>query len=250
MRERVLFVPAWFNSPQSCYRYPGLRALLTALESTFDLDIYHWPTVKGGPDAPPTWQGNADALRSALQPGIHVVDSGTGTALLMLALTRQTEVRSFTAPGLVTPPATLRSLAMDSLADAAEFVFSMLSSQQYVRLLMQGATEAQWADAASVMDDDVNWPYARELTKSMPELSLVNERVHVDVPALYLDTPLTVAGFAEMREVFLRFVPGAETGELKLWPVRMQDQDAGYELAAKVTEFIGRVAARNAAASA
>jgi hypothetical protein len=137
---------------------------------------------------------------------------------------------------------------MDTLADAAEFVFSFTSSQQYVRLLMQGATERQWAEAAALIDQDVDWPYAQELTRSMPDLNLITERAHVDIPALYLDTPLTVAGFAEMRDVFLRFAPGAECDELKLWPARTHEPDAGYELADKVSSFIARVPQSDAAA--
>ncbi|HEX5939591.1 MAG TPA: hypothetical protein VFZ12_04460, partial [Dehalococcoidia bacterium] len=134
------------------------------------------------------------------------------------------------------------------LAAAAEFVFSTMNSHQYARLLMQGASEAQWAEAAALIDEDVDWPYAEQLAKSMLELNLVHEKAGLSIPALYLDTPLTVAGFAEMREVFLHFVPHAETGELHLWPAHMEDPEAGKELAGKVKSFIAGTVSQGVAA--
>ena len=52
---------------------------------------------------------------------------------------------------------------------------------------------------------------------------------------------------AEMRDVFLRFAPHAETGQLSLWPAQMHEPEAGNEFADRVKAFIGRLAASDAA---
>lgn len=237
MGERLLFVPTWLISPRMCEIVPGLRAAVTRLRASYDVDVFTWPTIRGGPDYPPTWQGGAQALRDAFTPGCHLVVMAE-SAQAIVALTGQEDgPATFVADGMWTPPATLRALGMAGAAHAAVSSFRG-RSYQWVRLYMQDASEKEWTEAADDMDADIDWVYLGQLAPSFMALNLLQEQTSVGIPTLYLNPAVELIGMEGMTEVFQRFVPHAEAHDLRLWPGRMQDEKSGIEFADRVLAFL------------
>jgi hypothetical protein len=158
----------------------------------------------------------------------------------MLAVSRSTvDIASFVADGMWTPPATLRSLGLPEMAQAAVSSFRG-RSHQWVRLYTQGASEDEQNRYADMMDNDIDWLYLAELAPSFMALDLVREGVQVRAPTLYLDPAVELVGLAGMGESFKRFVPHAELDYLELWPGQLHHRQSGSEFARKVTAFIAR----------
>lgn len=104
---------------------------------------------------------------------------------------------------------------------------------------MAGADEEMWTEVARAFDSDVDWNLARKQMALAEELDLEVDSPRLEkVPTLYLDSPLSVAGFEEMTEVFLRYAPNARVERLSIWPGRLQDPESGLDLAGKATAFI------------
>jgi hypothetical protein len=241
MTERIVFVPGWFFSPAACEQVPAIRTALDAFREGHEVEVFRWPCTRGGPDAPPTWAGAAGALREQLDGDCHVVSMGAATAVSLMALDGQGErVGSYVAAGMSTPPATLREAGLDSVAAGAEAMFNWMRSYQYIRLVMQGASEDVWTRTADMMDLDVDWDHTVALQRSMGELNLIARAPKITCPTLYLDSPLNVAGFADVRDIFLRLVPGARVEELEVWPSRLQEKATGLDLTRKALPFIGK----------
>lgn len=239
MAERLLFVPTWLISPNVCENTPALRAALDELRANFDVDVFTWPSLRGGGDFPPTWEGGSEALQAAFTPGCHVVVMAE-TPQALVALSRdQTGVATFVADGMWTPPATLRALGRLDEAAAAVSTYRG-RSYQWVRLYMQGGTEEDWARAAELMDQDIDWAYLGKLAPSYMALDLVSVDPKIELPTLYFDSPLELISYSDMTDVLLRFVPHAETQRLPAWPSRMQDAETGIDFARRIVEFVGR----------
>lgn len=239
MTDRLLFVPTWLISPTLCDRTPALRSAIDALRADFEVEVFTWPSLKGGGDFPPTWEGGVDALLEAFSPGCHIVVMAE-TPQALVALSRDTQgVATFVADGMWTPPATLRSLGRLDEAAAAVSTYRG-RSYQWVRLYMQGGTEEEWTLAAELMDRDIDWAYLNNVAPSYMALDLVSENPKVETPTLYFDSPLELISYSDMTDVFLRFVPHAEVQKLPAWPSRMQDYETGIDFARRVVEFIGR----------
>jgi hypothetical protein len=237
--ERLLFVPTWLISPNVCEKTPALRAAIDELRASFEVDVFVWPSLRGGGDFPPTWEGGVEALRAAFTPGCHLVVMAE-TPQALVALSRDDEgVATFIADGMWTPPATLRALGR--LEEAAAAVSTYRGrSYQWVRLYMQGGTEEEWTRAADLMDQDIDWSYLGKLAPSYMALDLVIVDPRVQIPTLYFDSPLELISYSDMTEVFRHFVPHAEVQRLPSWPSRMQDAQTGIDFARRVTEFVWR----------
>jgi hypothetical protein len=240
MTERVLWVIPWWM-PQ---RTEGGMASGRAL-SRYDLTIFTWPTFKNGPRFAPTWQASVEALREAIGDGCHVIDTGPTASLSLLAVSGDTHARSLIMGGIIVPPATLEALGMATQAEGSSVFFRMERTYQIVRLNMQGADEETLRRVADGFDAGLDWPRMMAFQQSLETLNLVEEDPHVTIPTLYLDPPLTAAGYTDMAEVVLRFAPGARVEKLELYPVSMHEARTGLEFASKAIPFIDEIAARN-----
>ncbi|MEX2236182.1 MAG: hypothetical protein WEB00_01410 [Dehalococcoidia bacterium] len=239
MAERMLFLPGWFLSPGTCEAIPGIHTALEDLRKRFKVDIFSWPWVAHRADMPPTWQGSVHAIIESLTPETHVVCMGAATGQLLMALGKMGGIaRSCVCAGFSVPPATLRSLNMPSQAVAAAAMFRWRSSYQYMRLVMEDADEEHWNRLAALADADIDWATTAVVQRSLEDLDLEEEQPRLTIPALYLDSPLTVSGFAEMTEVFRRYAPAAAVQQLSVWPGRLHDQETGRDLSQKVLAFI------------
>jgi class 3 adenylate cyclase len=239
MAERILLLPAFWAAPPDDRTVPAFQALIDQLAANFEVKTFTWPTIKGGPSFPPTWQGAVDSLIQAMSTPSHVVDAGSGASLVLMALgSGRTPTRSFVAAGMSVTPATLRALDLDSLAEAASLGYQLGGTYQIVRALMEGASEDEWTMRAEQWDAAVDPEYLGQFWRSFEHLDLLRERPQVSVPALYLETPLAVAGYQDMKDIFLYFVPEARVGVLKAWPTHLQDPDTGRDFAGRITEFI------------
>jgi hypothetical protein len=240
MAERILFVPSWAMSPRAAEELPGVRQALDDFRAIREVDIFEHPWVRGRPDTDCSWDGQLSALSDRLTDEHHLVVMGTGVAVALLAASAPSRPRSFIAAGMVTPPGTLREMGHTTLADVFISAWEGGSSYQYTRLVMEGAPEDSWDRYARLMDSDIDWPRFLAEIDSFRAANLLQQKPDLQSPALYLDSPLRVAGYAEQREAFLTLVPHAEVEELELWPGHMHEKESGRDLSQKAIPFIER----------
>ncbi|MEX2238791.1 MAG: hypothetical protein WEB00_14805 [Dehalococcoidia bacterium] len=69
MAGRILFIPTAILSPASCEHVPAVHALLAQLRRSYEVEVYHWPSVEGAlRDL--TVEGVVGDIRSRLTPGV------------------------------------------------------------------------------------------------------------------------------------------------------------------------------------
>jgi hypothetical protein len=242
MPPRILFVTSWQFSPRVCDMIPATRTLIDDLRANYDLEFFPWPTMNDGPHYDPTWQAVAEHIRAAVTPGTHVVVTGATTAVVMMALDRNSDAASLVTAGMIVPPATLRSLGMNDLASAVQLAgrisHSVQSGYQTMQSVMAGAPAAEIRRITKHVDADVDWSAARRFSASFRDLDLVQEAPSVTMPTLCLDVSVKMPGWGEMSKIFRLFVPDAAEGQLRLWPGKLQDPAAGREFAEKAHAFI------------
>ncbi|HET9200408.1 MAG TPA: hypothetical protein VFO84_05470 [Dehalococcoidia bacterium] len=245
MAAEVLFVPKWSISPAGCRLIPAVRTALDELRSRFDVQIFQWPTVVGGPQPPgETWGDAVSVLAECFAEGQHIVAMAPSpVALCMMALDGRDDPASFVAPGIVYPTATMRSFGVDTLADAIEAQGRFSSNFPWVRESMDGAHEDEQHSFSEQLDADIDWRAESKLVESFRTIDLSKQTPDISVPVLYLDLPYFEYQEYPVRASFLGLVPQAECGRLTTWPLRMHLDEPGHEFAATVTGFIDRVEA-------
>ncbi|MEX2238520.1 MAG: hypothetical protein WEB00_13405 [Dehalococcoidia bacterium] len=215
--------------------------MIDDLQRDFDIQLHRWPHVVGGPNFPSEWRGLAASVSPALKPGMHVLATGGVAITALIAMDQRTDCASLIAESMLAPAATLRAFGLHEAAAGVEGTAQIMSRGYpgiISRLIMQGASEAEQADlAASIQRDSTEGGAFGDAT-GFHSLNLLADPPQLKVPALYLDSLLPIAGYAEMADLFKRFAPDAEVGHLEIWPVRVQDAAAGHELAGLVRAFI------------
>jgi hypothetical protein len=240
--DRLIFVPVELAAPPAVERIPGIRAALDEFRAHFDVDVFDSPTHKGEYEYQPDLEGWIGALRDTVAPGCHIVAMGAQTGLILMALDADDRPASLTCAGFSVPPATLESLGMSELASSARMMFlPQLSTYQYVRLVMDGADEETWSTTTQLIDEHRHHQRSADYWDSYSRLDLVRQRPRISCPTLYLDSPLPVAGFADVSEVFLNFVPHASVERLDMWPRRLHEDSTGHDLSRRVLAFIERL---------
>jgi hypothetical protein len=242
MPERLLFVPSWAMSPRAAEELPGVRQALDDFRTYCEVEVFSHPWVKGRQDGDCSWSGQIAAMGAQLSDDHHLVVMGTGVAAALIAATDR-RPRSFIAAGMVTPPGTLHALGQSDLANVFISAWEGGSSYQYPRLVMEGAPEELWDRYAHMMDADIDWPRFLDELDSFRAANLLQRRPDLQAPALYLDSPLRVAGYAEQRDAFLKLVPHATVEELAVWPGHLHEKRSGRDLSEKVLLFIERQSA-------
>jgi class 3 adenylate cyclase len=238
--DRLLFVPDYGFSPPSCEAFPALQVVLSDFRASFDVEIFHWPTLKGGPAVAPTWQGTVQALRAAvteIQPDHIVVVRQI--ELSMLALTGAlSSVRSFTGVGMGFLPATLRAFGMESLAEFASafFQWGKQGSYQFIQLVMPSTNEQERRLLAQEMDGQLDRNYETLWLDSVQKLNLADQVPQISTPMLLLIEP----EFKQLSQIVLRFAPHAGV-ELLDSAFAIDNEAFGREVARKARAFIKRV---------
>lgn len=205
------------------------------------MKLFIWPTWKIGPSVEPNWRAVVEEIKNQMPPGCHVVDTGPGGALSLLAVSDRKDVKSLILGGITVPPATLRAVGKTNQAEGSTIFFRTTRAHQLVRLNFQGASEEFISEVGTLMDAGLNWAFMAEFQRSLEGLNLVENRPQVEIPVLYVDPPLAAPGYAEMAEVLLEFVPHARVEPVELYPSQMQDPAAGIEFAEKALAFIDEV---------
>jgi hypothetical protein len=240
MPARVLFVPNWAMSPRAVEELPGVRQALDDFRALYEVEVFVHPWVKGRDEAACSWSAQVAAIREQLTEDHHLVVMGTAVAAALLAASGAEGPRSFTAAGMVTPPTTLHALGHSELANVFVSAWEGGSSYQYIRLVMEGAPEEVWDRYAHMMDSDLDWPRFLDELDSFRAANLLQQKPALRSPALYLDSPLPVASYAEQRDAFLTLVPHAEVRELELWPGHLHEKASGRDPSQKALPFIQR----------
>ena len=205
------------------------------------MTLFIWPTWKIGPRVEPNWQAVVEEIKNQMPPACHVVDTGPGGALSLLAVSDRDDVKSLILGGMTVPPATLRAVGKIHQAEGSTIFFRTTRAHQLARLNFQGADEDFISEVGAMMDAGLNWEFMAEFQRSMEGLNLFEDRPEVTIPVLYMDPPLAAPGYAEMAEVLLQFVPHARVEPTELYPSQMQDPAAGGEFVEKTLAFIAEV---------
>lgn len=234
-------------SPEAARALPQTQNLIQALERHFEVEIARLPGIVNGPKVDPTWEAAADWLALELEPAKHVVCSGWASALVLAAITRAAEQPlSLSMGGFIAPPATLRSLQLEELADAARVAFEMnavpAGSYEMARMVNPDREAAEVERLGRIVNQDVDWPFYGKLMRSYQELDLTMVRPRIGCPVRYANFKVGLPGFDDMREVVQGLIPHVEVIEMNRW--------VGREAGTRIVEFIRRLSAPAAAGEA
>ncbi|MPZ22362.1 MAG: hypothetical protein GEU28_02210 [Dehalococcoidia bacterium] len=243
MAARILFVPTWRVSPIACRSLPGIRSLLDDLRTSFEVDVFTWPCIKGGPAVPATWQGAVDALAGDITSNTHLLSFGAATPIALMALTGEGHrARSLTSVGIAVPNATLLTLGLPDVAGSWENRARFSPTPVWLQSLLHGIQQDSIDSLAQRIDAEIDWGYLAQFQRSFETLDLVARRAATDVPVLYLSSPLDRETGEGIKDVFMRFAPEAATDDLQQWPANLESPDSGLELAARFRRFLSDVA--------
>ncbi|MEX2238618.1 MAG: adenylate/guanylate cyclase domain-containing protein [Dehalococcoidia bacterium] len=245
MTERILFVPTWRISPIACRSMPGIRTALDELRRNYTVDVHTWPCIRGGPEAPASWAGAAECLADSITPETHLVVFGAATPISLMALASgAAKPLSFTALGMAVPNATLHAIGAPELVNSPEQTIRFSPTETWAGGLLKGVDAASLKTLVSRIDAEIDWSYLAEFQRSFETLNLLHERPFIEVPTLFLNTPLDVESRETITKLFLKFVPDAELGALELWPADLGSREAGLELSGRVSRFLDSLSRR------
>lgn len=246
MAEAVLFVPGYGTSPGACEDVPALHAALERLREHFEVTVFHWPGVHGGPDVPPTWQAASQVLRDALPDGGHVVAIRGNVTYVQLAMQdASAHIRSIVCDGADQPPATWEGLGMETRARATEANLRLDANvQQGLSDNFQGADDAVMIRLRDRIARDGRLGYLDQFVAQALTLNLLEELRPLPTPTLYLRRETPHPGWSEPEhfELFLRFLPNTEFDEIDNW--RYHEPTCGREFAEKAIAFMQRHSGR------
>lgn len=243
MTERILFVPTWRISPIACRSMPGIRSALDEMRAAgYTVDVFTWPCVRGGCEAPPTWAGAADALKDEITEGTHVVAFGAATTISLVAIPRAaTPPLSFIALGMAVPNTTLQAIGAPELIDSPEQKIRFSPTETWAGGLLKGVAPDSLAALVKRIDAEIDWAYLAEFQRSFETLNLVREKPFIETPSIFLTTPLDVESRETILRLFFKFVPDADVGALQLWPADLGSRESGQELSSRVLGFINQL---------
>jgi class 3 adenylate cyclase len=239
MAEKLVYAPPTFASPAACEQVGAPRAALDALRAHFELTVFTWPCIKGGPEVEPTWQGAADALGAALSPGSHLVATGGGALVALMTVSKWPAlVRSFIVDEIGVPDATLRALGQSSLAEASAASYE---TGHHVHQLTRGLNEP----GAAQIRADLDIKLYQQLTASIESMNLLDLQPRVAVPCLFLSPTEGVFAEGEALDIFTRFAPNTTTRRMERWlSANVEDPDVGQEFNGYIIEFINSLDAQ------
>lgn len=245
--DRFLLLPAGFApDPATMERLPALRRLVERLAGELPLDVHRWPWLHGEGGNATTPEGVISGIAAAIGPRHHVVDLGTGSDLLLMAVAGS-PARSLSVAGFFASAATLRAAGEDSVAAAVAAITAMsVNATQILPVVMQGAAETKLDAIVREVDASYDRGLFSDLIRQFHETDYTG-RALVTTPALYLDLPTPIPNPESLFAVFRRFVPEGRRHTLQQWGVSLHQEGAGDELADAVISFTREViAAREA----
>ena len=136
----------------------------------------------------------------------------------------------------------MKASGRDSDAAAARAMYSViLQTLQVAQFVMQGASSAQVDAYARLIEQSVDWEYVEEYNNSIGAVDMLTAGVAVDVPTLFLQTPLQMP--ADAADVLGQFCSRLSVASLDFWSTQMHRPEAAAELGDKVIDFAKSVGA-------
>jgi class 3 adenylate cyclase len=179
-------------------------------------------------------------LRDELPDGGHVVAIRGNVTYVQLAMQdASAEVRSIVCDGADQPPATWEGLGMETRARATEANLRLDANvQQGLSDNFQGADEAVMIRLRDRIARDGRLAYLDQFVAQTLTLNLLEELRPLPTPTLYLRRETPHPGWSEPEhfELFLRFLPNTEFGEIENW--RYHEPSCGKVFAEKAIAFM------------
>lgn len=238
VNNRLFFIPDYRFTPATCEHLSATRSALTDLRQRFEVTVFDW--YAGAADA--TVRDVVQRVRKQSVGYDHLLTTSGNAAFGLLAASGSQRLATFSCDGICVPAATLRAMGMHSMADAAVACLRIdLLRGQGLLALLEDATESEADRVMSVVSEDADWAYIENLLADYSSIDLTAKERQLAMPVLYLEPAAHFSGWVEMSDAFLRFAPRSSLRRLELWPRRVQDPQAGHELASHVISFIEAV---------
>jgi hypothetical protein len=157
--------------------------------------------------------------------------------------------RSHTSAGFLLNAGTFAAWGEPSLATTTDAISSLMGNPaQLLRAIMQGGDEGVVDAAIERAEATLDRGALARLGEMLPRDLDLSKRVRLGIPVLYLETPMPFPSPPGLRlEIFRSMATNLRHDVLKEWPLRMQEEAGGYELADKVIPFIETVIAEREA---
>jgi hypothetical protein len=232
----LTFFPPLQASPSLYWRIPAIKRIREAYEKRFELVVFDWPFFQAGAGRSP--EDLIAALSDALAAGGLIVAEAPAVTPLLVALERGARrPDAFVAVGLDPTSATMRSLGLGEVAEAAKRLTDTEGRLRQVRgFLGEVVRDSELLDEAVTA---VPWDAVFAFEDWLEEFDLLTLGPFEGVPALVLTSsmfPLLAEG--EIVHVFQQLFPDSTTSHLETYPRGLENAATGDELARAVIPFL------------
>ena len=243
--DRILLIlPLSLPDPERLEAVPATATLLKRLRSFLPVDCLIWPTLRGYQHLAASWRSGDDVdayVKASVKPEHHTLDlTGSSVALLNVG-----KARSHTSVGVVLNAGTFAAWGEPSLATTSEAIVPLtLNPAQFLRAIMQGSDQGAIDEAVERAEATLDRGVLAHVAELFSRDLDLSKRVRLDIPVLYLETPMPFPSPPGLRlEIFRSMATNLRHDVLNEWPLRIQEEAGGYELADKVIPFIEQVIA-------
>ena len=233
---RLTVFPPLQAPPTLYWQIPAIKRVREAYEKRFDLTVFDWPYFQAGGARTP--DDLIAALTGALSTGGLVVAEAPAVTPLLVALDRGARPPdAFVAVGLDPTSATMRSLGLGEVVEAAKRLTDTEGRLRQVKgFLGEVVRDAALLDE---VETAVPWQAVFAFEDWLEGFDLLTLGPFDDVPALVLTSsmfPLLAEG--ETVQVFQRLFPNSTTVHVETYPRGLDKAATGDELTAAVIPFL------------
>jgi hypothetical protein len=231
------------SAPAYIYKQvPAIERIHRAYEKQFELSLFEWPFFD--PQGAREPKEVVAALRGSLQAGGLLVAEAPAVTPLLVAMDRGAPLPdAFVAVGLDPTDATMRSLGLGEVVEAAKRITDSAGRLRQVRgFLAQVVRDEELLER---LESEVPWDAVFAFEDWLEEVDQLTLGPFDDVPALILTSamfPLLAEG--ETEQVFERIFPNSQAAHLTRYPQGLDNPSTGDELTKVVIPFLDAIAAR------
>jgi hypothetical protein len=238
---RLTIFPPLQALPNLYWQIPAIKRIGEAYEKRFDVAVFDWPFfAPGGAHAP---QDLIAAVHDGLSVGGLVVAEAPAVTPLLVALERGARrPDAFVAVGLDPTNATMRSLGLAEVVEAAKRLTDTEGRLRQVRGFLSEAVRDP--ELLSEVEKAVPWEAVFAFEDWLEEVDQLQLGPFEDVRALVFTSamfPLLAEG--ETEHVFKHLFPNSTAHHVETYPHGLDNPATGDELTRVVIPFLTSVSA-------